>query len=268
MFFVIEFTKLKKYLRNFIYGIIIGASMMIPGFSGGTAAIILGVFYEIINSASKLLTEFKKSVKRLLPFAVGGITGIFLVCFPLNYLFTKYQIYFSYFIIGIIFGSIGCFLPSNKIKFKSIIWVVIGAIPVVISQISSTNIMFVNNYFLLVIVGFLSSIALILPGISLTNILISFGCYEELIKAIIDFNLLYIFVYSMSMIVGVLLLIKTIIKLYSKYTEITNLILLGMILCSISQIYTSFSDYRQIIPCISLLLGGTALSLYLSRFEK
>lgn len=269
MFFVIEFTKFKTVFKRFIYGIIIGASMMVPGFSGGTAAIILGVFYEIINSVSKLLTEFKKSIKFLSPFAIGGVIGIFLVCFPLNLLISKFQIYFSFFIIGIILGSIGCFLPKKKIKPKSIIWIISGALPVILQQLSGHyNIKNSNNYILLIIVGILSSIALILPGISLTNILISFGCYQELINSVINFDFVYLSVYALSLIIGIVISIKIILKLYTKYTEIINLILLGMVLCSVSQIYTALPSCNQIFPCILLFAGGISLSLVMTGFEK
>ncbi len=269
MFFIIEFTKLKTLIKRIIFGIAIGASMMIPGFSGGTAAIILGVFYEIMKSVSELLTDFKKSLKFLLPFAIGGIIGVFLVCYPLKFIISNYEIYFSYLIIGVIIGSIGCFVPKNKFKTYNLLWVLLGIMPVVLQQILSEKyILNSKNYLMLIIVGIFSSVALILPGISLTNILISFGYYENLINSIINLDILFISVYFLSLIFGIVISIKIIMKLYNKYTEKMNLILLGMILSSISQIYSGLPQNNQIIPCVLLFISGICLSIIVSRFEK
>ena len=79
MFLILQINNLKKITIKVLEGIIIGASMMIPGFSGGTAAILLGVFQKILKSASELLADFNKNFKFLLPYGIGGIFGVYLV---------------------------------------------------------------------------------------------------------------------------------------------------------------------------------------------
>ena len=63
--------KFKEFFINVARGAAIGVSMIIPGVSGGTIAVLLNVYEKLIDSVSNLRKEFKKSMAFLLPILLG-----------------------------------------------------------------------------------------------------------------------------------------------------------------------------------------------------
>ncbi len=269
MFFITNINKIKQFFTRILYGIIIGASMMIPGLSGGTAAILLGVFYEIMYHVNSFVKNTLKSLKYLLPYALGGVIGLILSCYPLRYIINNYEIFFIYFIIGIIFGSVKNFCRKIKCNIKSILLVVFGIVLVLLQTLlKQTYIDNDKNILFLIFIGLLSAIALILPGISFTNILITFGYYDVFVESIIDLDVLFLLVFGASLLCGIIGFSGIIMKLYNKSPNNTNLVLSGLMLGSIIEIHTKFPNPNDIFECILLLIGGFCCSLIFTAIEK
>ena len=74
----------KNSLINLFKGALIGVSMIIPGVSGGTVAVLLNIYNELIEAISNLKSEFKKSFKFLLPIAIGMVLAFVAMYFPLK----------------------------------------------------------------------------------------------------------------------------------------------------------------------------------------
>ncbi len=269
MFFVANINKIKYFFTRVFFGFIIGASMMIPGLSGGTAAILLGVFYEIMNSVDCFLEKTINSIIHLFPYALGGLFGLVVTCYPLKYILNNYETYFIFFVIGIILGSMKTFWKNSKFSLKSFSFVLIGFIIVVFQNfIKRFYVSAEKSILFLFVIGILSAVALILPGISFTNILISFGYYDKFVDSINNFDLIFISVFVASLIFGVVLFSKMIMKIYNKSPDNTNLVLSGLMLGSILEIYPGFPEFNIIIECILLLVGGFCCSLALGGIEK
>lgn len=257
-------------LRYFIFGILIGASIMIPGLSGGTTAVILGVYFTIFDAINNLTKKFVSSAAIILPIIIGAVTGIILVSRPIAYLYNNFSLFFSYFILGVITGST---MPFKKVlktyKIKSVLFVLIGILFVLsfesISRVLASSEFEIINY---VIIGLISAIALILPGISLSNALIAFGCYDDVIQALNTFDIAYLMKLFISVAIGSLIISHTLTSVYKKYPISINLMILGMIIASINQIFIRIPDFVELLPCLLLYIFGFIIVAYIARFSE
>lgn len=261
---------MKYTIKQFIFGALIGASILIPGLSGGTTAVILGIYFQIFESVNSLKKDFKKSICLLLPLALGGIIGIMSVSRPIAYITEHYPVMFSYFISGIILGSILPFKNElSNFKINKLFFLLSGVFLVLIFD-GLSGVLFISEYELLnyLIIGFISATALILPGISLSNALIAFGCYDAVINALNTFDILYLLKLFISISVSSLILAHSITTIYKKYPTSINLMILGMIIASVKQAFIRFPLYYETLPCLLLFFLGFGIVYFAVTFEK
>ena len=74
-----------------VKGIFIGIANIIPGVSGGTLAVSMGVYSKIIDAINNMVKDFKNSIKTLLPYGIGIIIGIAALSFIISFLFENYE---------------------------------------------------------------------------------------------------------------------------------------------------------------------------------
>lgn len=266
-------TFIKKFKISFInvaHGILIGSSILIPGLSGGTTAILLGIYNDIIEAVDTLFSNFVQNVKYLLSLGVGSIIGFYICSFPLKIILDHYYFEFSYFVIGIILGSIPLFFKTAKGKaIKNISLIICGIIfTLSIDFVSSMTFGYDESTLMLILIGLLSSIALILPGISLSYILIAFGYYSRLIIAINQGNYIFIIKFGTVLIIGILILARILDRAYKKYPVSFNMLILGMVIASIKQVFIKLPMSGEIVICLLLFCGGLCGTLFLNCFKK
>lgn len=270
MFCIINFNKILVFLKKIIFGFLIGVSVIAPGMSGGTTAMFLGVFEEIISNANDCTKHPFRCIKNLFPFVTGSFAGLFLVSAPIKFLSENYSVEFSYFIMGIIVGGSLTFLNGNTVKNKNKpIYILIGLSVVLLQNVMFDLVKISNsNPIITIIIALFSSIALILPGISLTNVLIMFGIYTEFITAINELDIKYLALFTSFLLIGIVIFIKVFNALYSKHKDKINLVLLGMTLASLQQIYIRLPDESNIVTCILLFFGAFAACCISTFFKK
>lgn len=270
MFFTINVNNFKNGIKDILFGMLIGASVIIPGLSGGTTAIILGIYDEILSYCNRIGKQTLTSIKYLLPYAFGGLIGIIVASAPIKYILKSHQLIFSYFVIGILVGGAVVLKPSRKMPLpKRIMLSFTGAAPVIIQFIINTRLKLEieNNVLMIILVGLLSAVALILPGISLTNILVMFNCYETIIFSIANFNCKILIIYFLSLIIGIIMSIKILTSLYYKNRENINTVLFGMVLASALQVYSGLPQRGNFLPCILLFFVGFLVT-FIIIFKK
>lgn len=251
---------MNKFIKNLIYGILIGASVMVPGLSGGTTAIILGVYFDI----------FKLDFNLLVPLSLGGIIGVLGVSKPLCYLIGNHTFLFSYFVLGIIISSVIAFKDDfKKINLLNVLLITVGGITVFVCDGISD---FVSKFDIPIIsyllIGIICAAALILPGISLSNALIAFGYYDKLIYAIDELDFIFIFKILFSILIGVIVLTKALLKAYKKYPISINMMILGMILASAKQVFIRLPNKNELAICTILFIFGFAVTFLMFLFKE
>ena len=91
-------------LINFFKGMAVGVANIIPGVSGGTMAVILHMYDELIESISTFFKDWKKNLLYLIPIGLGAVVGIVAFSKIVKYLLGNYPMATNFFFIGLIIG--------------------------------------------------------------------------------------------------------------------------------------------------------------------
>jgi putative membrane protein len=244
----------KNDLILMLKGFIIGSSMSVPGISGGTMAILLGIYDQLIRSVSNYFKDIKGNTLYLSKALLGSFMGIGSLAFLIQWLLNKYPMYVSFFFLGAVMGGVPALLKKTQektIKISSLMYILLGLMIVItISFIPTGNFSIVSgsglvHYLMVLVTGIIIALALILPGISTSHMLLVMGMYETLLKAITTMDIVYIGVLGISTVIGVFLITKPIEWTMNTYTKQTYFVITGFVLGSSAEI---FSD--KILPSI------------------
>ena len=229
-----------------------GIANVIPGVSGGTIALITGIYEDLINSLKsfdtkslKLITSidilgFIKHTNLYFLLAVfgGSIVSVFSIASLFKYLFTHYPILIWAFFFGLIIASI-YFVGKRISKWNTatIISLVIGTL-VAISLSFMTPASENDNLFFVFICGIIGISGMMLPGLSGSFILILMGNYELLmVTAITELNILLLSVFFLGSAFGLMSFSHILSWVFKHYKNQTLALLTGFILGSLSIIW-------------------------------
>ncbi len=116
-------------IKNFLKGVAISISQIVPGVSGGTIAMILGVYDKLLHAVNNIVKDFKNQYKILLQVGIGAIFGIFLFSNIVKTLFDNYPIPIGYLFVGVILGGAPLMLRKATVKGfnkKSLVYLFLG----------------------------------------------------------------------------------------------------------------------------------------------
>ncbi len=241
----------KKYALTYFKGMAMGAADIVPGVSGGSIALIAGIYQELLDSINsfsidnlKLLTRFEikaffKAVNGafLLSLLLGILTSIFALSSVITYLMNNHPIPLWSFFTGLILVS--AFLILKEIKrwhLGVILAVLVGAaIAWWVTNLPPTTTP--NAIWFTFVSGSIAICAMILPGISGSFILLILGQYEPILEAVKDRNILKLAVFAAGCAVGILTFSRVVSWLLRKYHSVTIGLLSGFMLGSINELW-------------------------------
>ena len=87
-----------NFIKELFKGIIIGIANIIPGVSGGTLAVSMGIYDKIISAVTHLFKKPKESIRTLIPYGIGAVAGIIGLSFIIEWLFLNYPLAFYIFV--------------------------------------------------------------------------------------------------------------------------------------------------------------------------
>ncbi len=233
----------KNIGKTVVKGLVVGATMLVPGVSGGTMAIILGIYDRLISAVSSFRKNVKENLLFLTVFTLSAGVGMFLFSAPVSWLLEHYEIpAISFFIVIILCGVpvIGRKSGVEKVHLSVIMYMLLGAIMVVCISKIPENVFQTESFVGLIGAGIFSAAALILPGISFSHFLLILGIYEKLLKAVRTLNLSFLFPLGAGVLLGVILLSRLLECFMEKYPKQTYMIILGFILGSVGEIIAGF----------------------------
>lgn len=298
-------------IKLFAIGIILGVANVIPGVSGGTMAVVFGIYNRLIDLISLNVKKIFSQWKFILPLGAGLVTGVLLFSKIITFLFNKFPIQTNWFFIGIILGSIPMIFthwlnakkqpplpiqpplpqqtqqllqiqqtqqtPSKKIPISSIICCAISLAIMILmvifkSEKPETQITpgFSLYNAIVMFVGLaIAAIAMIIPGISGSFIMLALGIYSTVIGAIDSFNIYLLIPGALGAIVGLLCGAKLVRILMSKIPSQTYGIIFGLIVGSVFVIFPT-AGYSPLIVLTSIVCAaaGFLVSFLFSKTEK
>lgn len=217
-------------------------------------AILLGIYDKLIGAISNFLKDFKGNTIYLMKFCIGAGLGIGSLAFVIKWLLEAFPFPVSFFFLGAVIGGIPALYKKTKetsFKFSSGIYflfglgivISIGFIPVGNFDISSGS--GLAHYLMLLVTGIIIALALVLPGISTSHMLLVLGMYDAMLLAITEFDIVYIGILGISTVIGIFLITKPIEWTMNKFPHQTYLMIIGFVLGST---YEIFRD--KIIPAV------------------
>ena len=255
----------RKNLITIIKGMIVGGTMLVPGVSGGSMAMILGIYDRLVSSVSSFMKHKRESFLFLVLFSLGGGFGMLLFANPLLGLIERYPMPTLYFFLGAVAGGVPLIIKQAGIKtfsWKAPLYVAVGLLVVFIFAILPTGTFqsemeagFVS-FLLLMLAGFIAAVALVLPGISVSYLLLLMGLYDETIRAIGEFYLPFLIPLGMGLFLGIILTTKVLELAITKHPQSTYLIILGFVLGSMAEVFPGIPRGPELLVCIIMLVAG------------
>ena len=277
------------YLILFFKGVFMGIADAMPGISGGTIALLVGIYEELVNTISRLnlriISEFrirdfnsfwKKINGNFLITLILGIS-ISLISFVKvsASLLENYPLFVWSFFLGLIFATIYViFKLINKwylTNFIILFFCIFFSV-----YISSFTVDVTNEISLLYIFmsGIIASSAMILPGISGSLVLVILGVYTYMIKSLDNLELVVIFTFIFGSLIGLLSFSKILKYLFKNYRDLTYTIMLGLVIGSIEKAWpwnkelaVEISNLNMFFS-ISLVIFGLIIVLLVERLKK
>jgi len=267
-----------KIIILLLKGVAIGVAMLIPGVSGGTMAIILGVYDELIHSVSSFFKDIKKNFVYLINIAIGGIIGVLAFSKLVEYALDNFRHPTMYFFIGIVIGGIPVLyqkVDNSKEQVKNWLYFGFGFIIVLVMSIYNGTIVNLANstgvlqFIFLFIAGIVISIALILPGISTSFMLLVLGMYDITIKAINNLYISYLAPIAIGLVFGTFATAKILENAMKRKPSQTYMLILGFVAGSIIPVFPGLPEktYEIIISAAALVIGFAAIRMISKKFS-
>ncbi len=266
------------YLKYLISGAIIGVANIIPGVSGGTMAVILNIYDQLIASFSKFRKHWKQSLKLLIPIAIGAAAGIVAFSWLIKFLLEKFPLATTYFFIGLILGSIPMifrratsprFKPLNLIPFVIAVGVMVGL--AFVGQDETEAAALIKDFdwmntILLFFANMVAAAAMILPGVSGSMILMIFGVYPSVLTAISEMNFVVLIPAGIGIVIGLVGGAKLIGLFLKHCPQATFWTILGLIVGSLFTLFKNagFQFTIEGLVAALLLVFGTLVALAFS----
>lgn len=268
---------MKDKITLFLKGFVMGIANIIPGISGGTLALTLGIYEKLIDIISHFTKNIKENIKFIILLGSGIVLSILLFSNIISYCLENYRFPTILFFIGIIIGGLPLLLKkvkgtsniSNYIIFSiTFMIIMIMTFASVKDNNISLSVINIGTIIGLFISGVIAATTMILPGISGSFMLMLFGYYTPIVNAISDLsklnnilhNLIILGFLGMGILVGIFASAKAIEALLKKYEIKTYYGILGFVVASIISIFiTSISNtinaIQIIVGIIFMILG-------------
>lgn len=277
-----------KNIMLVIKGFVMGIANIIPGVSGGTLALTLGIYEDFIGAISHFFSRLKENIKFLLPIFIGMGLSILTMSNVISTCFDKFPIPTTLFFMGLVIGGIPMLVSKVKdskekkqissyvialITF-SIVMLMAFADQIFGSGIGEVSFQNMNilSYILLFVVGVIAAATMVIPGVSGSLVLMLLGYYLPIINVVKELthfknilsNILIAGFFGIGILVGIVLISKLIEYLLEKYEKKTYFGVLGFIIASVIAIPVSvyhelgsitFSIPQILIGIIFLVLG-------------
>ena len=252
-----------KFILDTIKGALIGVANVIPGVSGGTMAVSLGIYNRLISSISHLFRDFKKSIATLIPILLGCALGIVGFSYAIKYLLANQPLPTCLAFLGLILGGIPVLFKDMKEGIKkskngrltaanvlAFLLLFAFAIALPLLKGSDDTLMTLtatpDTMVILFFMGVIAAATMVIPGVSGSMIMMILGYYYGIINSITGFidglkagsisamaaQLGILIPFGIGAVLGIFLISKLIEYLFERHTVSTYAAILGLILSS------------------------------------
>ena len=236
----------------FIKGMVIGVANIIPGVSGGTLAVALGLYDRLIEAISNIFGRSEKRKEYAIFLAavfLGAAASIMLLANAMNYLLTRHYQLTVFAFMGLIAGGIPAIWRAHadmKVNMPRMVMFLTGILLVIIPAYlasggkeaamtghSGVPAFGPHEYAFLLFAGFMAGGGMIVPGISGSFILVLMGQYAVIISAIKEFVVAPLIFVALGAGAGILVFSRIIEAFLKKAPAGTYYFILGLVTASL-----------------------------------
>lgn len=270
-------------IKNILKGMVIGIANIIPGVSGGTMMVSMGIYDKLIHCITHLFSELKKSIMFLLPIGIGMIIAIIGSSFGIEYLFENFPIQTTLLFIGLIIGGFPAIWknvkgqkvkPGHMVAFLAFFAVVVVMALLGETEGNAADLSFnLINVVKLFVVGVIAAATMVIPGVSGSMMLLLMGYYHPILSAINDFmSALFAFdlngilagvgilaPFGIGVVVGIFAIAKLIEIIFNKFPLYAYWAIIGLIVASPIAI-VAMGTFPAI-TVVSIITGIVALAV-------
>ena len=271
-------------IKSFLKGCVIGIANIIPGVSGGTMMVAMGIYDKLIHCITHLFSEFKKNVLFLLPIVIGMGVAIVASSFALESLFANFPVQTNLLFVGLILGGLPAVwkhVKGNSIKIGHLIAFLLFFVLVAGLAIfgggngKDADLAFnVINVLKLFGVGIVASATMIIPGVSGSMMLKLMGYYEpivtttipNLIRSLVAFDMDGILVgvgvlapFGIGIVAGVFAIAKLVEIIFEKFPLYAYWAIIGLIVASPVAILVGMG--LELYTVLSVVTGLVAMGI-------
>ena len=284
-----------QWILDVLRGAVIGVSNIIPGVSGGTMAVSMGIYDRVIYAVNNLFKQFKKNIKELLPIIIGVLIGLFAFAALIGTLLgtksdeipiTRLPTNFAF--IGLILGGLPTIYKRVNMKTAKlpgiILFLIFLALVVVLPLLNPPEARTVDHSFgtmlLMIPLGAIASSTMVIPGISGSMILMLLGYYNSVINAMNDLrggdwsSLAILLPYVIGLLVGIVFIAKLMNFLLKKHAALTFSAIFGLVIGSPVALLMQNRECFQLattgnwIASVVCLVVGFAIAWFMSTLDK
>ncbi len=243
-------------IKSILKGMVIGIANIIPGVSGGTMMVSMGIYDKLIHCITHLFSEFKKSILFLFPIVIGMGIAIVASSFGLEWLFGHYPVQTNLLFIGLVLGGLPAIwknVKGNSVRVGHIIACVLffalvaGLALMGEKEGAAANMSFnLINVIKLFGVGVIASATMVIPGVSGSMMLLLMGYYNpiltninDFIRSLVAFDIQGILTgcgvlvpFGIGVVVGIFAIAKLIEIIFAKFPLYAYWAIIGLIVAS------------------------------------
>ena len=211
-------------------GAVIGGTMLIPGVSGGSMAMMMGIYDKLIMAVSNFRKDVRRHFLFLLWFCIGAGLGMLIIARPLLHLLEVFPFPTQFFFIGAVAGCVP--MIYNKARLAGFSWACAGLYPDRYGRSGSARAASVRSGggelgvwepLLLLVAGVVCAAALVLPGISVSYLLLMLGLYDKTMQAISEFYMPFLIPLAIGLIVGIIAATKMLERAMDRHPQLPTL---------------------------------------------
>ena len=275
-----------SWFARVIKGMIIALGFILPGVSGGVLAAILGIYERIIHFLAHLRQNFVENVLFFIPVGIGGILGIALFSYPVEYLLEHFQVVALWGFAGAIVGTIPSLWKEStqksardKIDWTWLIgtFVVSGLLLYFLNDLVGT---LPATFASFVLAGALIALGTLVPGLSPSNLLLILGIYSPMLNGFKSLDLIGTFLpIAIGGVLAFLLFSKTMDFALTNYHSRVYHFIIGIVLSSTllilipnagnaESISYAGAGFGTWILALILFALGVWMGLWMSKLEE
>lgn len=269
-----------QYAFIFIAGLVFGLANVIPGVSGGTMAVVFGIYERLINLIANFRTQWRKDLGFIIPLGLGAGIAILACGKMMDWVLTYYPALANFFFVGVIVGSLPM-IVKKTCKTERGTWKInlANILPMLVTlgimlwmtfanqgEAAAKEITFtIGNALMMILYGIVATACMIIPGISGSFVMVMLGAYGAVINAVATLNIPLLIPFGIGALIGLFGCAKLIRFLLGRYEMPTYSAILGFVIGSIPAVFPGWNTIG--IGAVVCFAAGLAAILLCNKFS-